>query len=678
MTVSGGRGIFGLFLFFATILNVTAQGVYKPLAYPGKIPSNYLFNPARSVDDLNASIRNSQLSTDEFDRFSEMIIDYKKETFSTGEIYFNWEKAETYLNSILQRLLPDSLKNKSNIHVYIRRDTDCNVGTLDDGTILFNVGELAEATSEAVLAAILGHEFTHYLHRDGYRSCARRVCASRRWDYEINSEEIDLSDANYSREMEHDADSLGLEIALSAGYNVSELNSYFYDYLIGQEIYEKNHRQKHVMNVGSKRDSIRIKREKDRIDLLSDHPETASRIDFIKHFGQNNERNKTTQKFLVNENLFWSVRQQARYERLSTAMQNLEFYDCILFAFEYHLYDPKDVTYLYYLLDGIRKLVYTENHIAEEGFLNRHLRNSLKPGQGILHRPDLLFTDSSKMRNVMNPELLDTRHIAFENYSQAFDYFFKKAIEMEYTEAYLIAAQWNIQNKDLRKTYCMKYLENPTAQYRDYATSLLKGGLESDLKENKKEFFLTTSFGVYEKYNDGLYPRMFKSQTKSPVFLSAFDTYLKRKYPGKEIILLDSLKEKNLQDYMLYMKVFENSLALYENLKAAKTKKKEIYFEDTPEPEKKEGYLPDVFVLDQDTWYFFKENKLSTLEYLSTATFEFKTKIHRMLARRYTKTNYLKYNMKSPVFLTGSEQNFRFAKKPRKYARSVMDQIQNN
>ena len=110
---------------------------------------------------------------------------------------------------------------------------------------------------------------------------------------------------------------------------------------------------------------------------------------------------------------------------------------------------------------------------------------------------------------------------------------------------------------------------------------------------------------------------------------------MKKKYPDKQFLILDSLKEKALDKYNKMAVLIELSFMLNGKIDKSKEKKNEVYFDGESSAEQKTN-KPGLFTLDLDLWYFFKEHKIVSLEYVSTTTYENKRK-----KAAYPKDNYL-------------------------------------
>lgn len=83
----------------------------------------------------------------------------------SGQIYFNWQPVDSYLNDLLHKLTPDSLKNKIESVVFVKKDITNNAISMPNGHIYINVGLLANLKNEGALAFIIAHELAHYLKK---------------------------------------------------------------------------------------------------------------------------------------------------------------------------------------------------------------------------------------------------------------------------------------------------------------------------------------------------------------------------------------------------------------------------------------------------------------------------------------------------------------------------------
>lgn len=140
-----------------------------------------------------------------------------------------------YLTGVMRRLLPDQADK---IRVFAMWSADFNASMFPNGLMIVNSGFLARARNEAQLAAVLGHESGHYLRRHSLQGWRNRRNTSAVMAFvavagavhgvtngvwydvanAINSGLL-LSVFRYSRELEGEADTYGLQLMANAGYS---------------------------------------------------------------------------------------------------------------------------------------------------------------------------------------------------------------------------------------------------------------------------------------------------------------------------------------------------------------------------------------------------------------------------------------------------------------------------
>ena len=147
---------------------------------------------------------------------------------------------EAYLDGIAARLLgSDRERLPSKPRVRVLQSADRNAFALSDGSVYLSAGLVTTFTSEDQLAAVLGHELTHFTHRHALRGqrgetndrraigTASLVVAALLRSPEIAGDLRDFSMvaavAGYSRDFEREADDVGFARAVRAGYAPAEL-----------------------------------------------------------------------------------------------------------------------------------------------------------------------------------------------------------------------------------------------------------------------------------------------------------------------------------------------------------------------------------------------------------------------------------------------------------------------
>lgn len=209
-----------MFLALLTIQSLLAQ---VPVAYPGfeaegEIPEEFL----RSVEQAyQYSLANQTDFSREQADFHLQNAYQVQQLLSSGKVLFN-DDATTYLNMLAGQILRNRPELQENLRFFAVKSPEINAFATNDGLVLVNIGLLAHVEKEAQLAFILCHEISHYLYQhplDIYlngREQANSSAAS-----SLPGESGANPSTRYTREKELEADRLGWELFLEAGYDPS-------------------------------------------------------------------------------------------------------------------------------------------------------------------------------------------------------------------------------------------------------------------------------------------------------------------------------------------------------------------------------------------------------------------------------------------------------------------------
>jgi predicted Zn-dependent protease len=166
----------------------------------------------------------------------------------SGLVYQD-EKLEAYLNHIVAKLQPQSAPVDLTIRVKVIKNAYLNAFAYPNGMIYIHTGLLARMDNETQLAAVLAHEITHCARRHALR--AFRYCKNRRsflphiqralmankglqkLAANIGSTGSLAAFNGYARELEAEADRVGAELMIRAGYNPKDALSLF-DHMISE------------------------------------------------------------------------------------------------------------------------------------------------------------------------------------------------------------------------------------------------------------------------------------------------------------------------------------------------------------------------------------------------------------------------------------------------------------
>jgi Zn-dependent protease with chaperone function len=79
------------------------------------------------------------------------------------------DSLDRYVQAVAERLLAVDQTDPANVHVHVIKAAEANAFALSNGSIYLTTTLLATLDDEAQLAAVLGHELTHYINSDGLR-----------------------------------------------------------------------------------------------------------------------------------------------------------------------------------------------------------------------------------------------------------------------------------------------------------------------------------------------------------------------------------------------------------------------------------------------------------------------------------------------------------------------------
>jgi hypothetical protein len=606
------QGIY-IALFFCCSLAVRAQ-VYQLMPFPEKIDKKYIVNPLTDEAKYRKKV-SKKIPKKHVKPYTYSVAFGKSELFKTGKIYLSWPALETYVNQMLDSILPDNLKSKK-IKAYIARNSEINAYCLYDGTMIINAGLIGEVKNEAALAAVMGHELGHYIKNHILNEYAKSVKEKK----SKKDDELDLAikRKGYAQQLELEADETGYGIVQSANYDVSQANSNFELFIREKEYNRKRNKSELVSE-----DSVEVKTKSASYTantlekLLNTHPDEKERKNKLAtYLKSNTARKKMITK--IDEDLFAYLQKQARLESIGLIFSTHNYEECLERAFRFHLFDPTEQTYVYYIAESIRRLCLLDFTLRKKGFLAENLANNgFKEGQGILHDLKYLVPNEEEYKKIKNPDLTNPSKIPFETYKQAFYYFNDKLIKANYAEAHLMAALFE-NNKELRKMNLDKYLAHPKALRKDYARHYGDNTLASSVTGNPGEIVVVPQIDFYShtrytKY--GSFGRLRYNYGKSEIaggdLATDISKAMNNHLPNTKSISLPQASIENFNTKEKYQEIIISTfLAQREENEGYEVKH---YYKELED----EDYIGkvDIFRLNPEVWDFFDKNKINTITY---------------------------------------------------------------
>ena len=145
---------------------------------------------------------------------------------------------EAYLNGVARKLQPPDVLEKLPFQILVLKDPQLNAFAFPNGVIYVHTGIIARMENEAQLATLLAHEMTHCTHRHALKAFrmlkdfqpanASEACTqdapgrSANLQTLLGSTGAMAAITGYTRELETEADTVGFQLVVRAGYDLEE------------------------------------------------------------------------------------------------------------------------------------------------------------------------------------------------------------------------------------------------------------------------------------------------------------------------------------------------------------------------------------------------------------------------------------------------------------------------
>lgn len=163
--------------------------------------------------------------------------DEQKVLTQSGLIYID-DQLDDYLNQVARKLQPPEILEHIPFRIMVIKSPYLNAFAFPNGVIYIHTGILARMDNEAQLAALLGHEMTHCTHRHALKTLRHFKSKS---DFlagvqgsliqfsgignvvnQLGSLGSKAAVSGYRRDLETEADLVGLQLMAKAGYDPNE------------------------------------------------------------------------------------------------------------------------------------------------------------------------------------------------------------------------------------------------------------------------------------------------------------------------------------------------------------------------------------------------------------------------------------------------------------------------
>jgi beta-barrel assembly-enhancing protease len=165
-------------------------------------------------------------------------VEKEQEVLDASGLLYRDPALENYLNRIAKRLQVHSIAPDFRFQIKVLKDPNLNAFAFPNGVIYLHTGILARMDNEAQLAALLSHEMTHCTHRHSLRvirsvsdrpayiaaieQTLARISMVQQVARVLGVTGSMAAVTGYTRELETEADLIGLDLMAKANYDARE------------------------------------------------------------------------------------------------------------------------------------------------------------------------------------------------------------------------------------------------------------------------------------------------------------------------------------------------------------------------------------------------------------------------------------------------------------------------
>jgi Zn-dependent protease with chaperone function len=566
---------FVLVFFISQIL--FAQNNITGRVYSDSMPARYILNPDSIREHIYSGIP-APIKNGEYPRralnFAHQQSTYITQSIADGTVYSDWKELEDYLNAILQKVMPPELRKDSMIHVYLVKDGSFNAYMTASGHAFVHIGLLAEVPDEATIAGILLHELGHYYKRHSLYTFMEAEAGT----FDSGLFGFNRSRNRFSVKNEIQADSIAAEWMKNSGYSLEGLVQGFRTmYRIERNLLKQMEQDWELKEVT--------------------HPQSIKRLEKLVEYSNKN-KGSGSKNFIISEALFNKFKEEVKPEILKTHMANFEYKACLQKAFRFHLFDPDNTTYIYYILESIRRSAYLNTDIWKELFITNMYYDSINVND---HRHKQKMTTNLFQKFELDIIPIDPRDGVkikakfywkdtpkFTTYEEAYNFFYFVGNSLGCKECILSNALSFTSDTASRNKFLLKYLSQGDVLHREYATNLYNETIFKNLSNSQRIIaFNEPEVSIGQGYESIPIP------DKNNAFKSITDSIMKYQ-PSKIAFYFPEFKRTHLNDYLKLIALQNFSM----ELTISKGEKTELH------------------ILDPDYWEMFHKYNVNEIDFV--------------------------------------------------------------
>jgi len=452
---------------------------------------------------------------------------------TSGQVYSDWEELEHYVNKILQKVLPNELKKDTLVHAYIIKRGTHNAFMTPSGMMFLNIGLFDGIESEAALASIIAHEVAHHFLKHSLHTYVKE----KKGEFKSGLFLINKNGhSHHSVQVELEADSLSMLWLRNAGYNLEGV--------------------KQSLKILERIEANLLLRSK-RIWELKEttHPKSEKRIKLIQSFIEKSQQDEST-FYLVSEEKFKRFKKESKVEILKHLIYNFEYAKCLETAFKYHVLEPLNGTYIYYLMESIRRNAYLNSDIWSDNFLTYRYFKVIETKydrskeamntHAFAEIPKEILSLNDQEVKICKKSFYWNGEPKFKTNEEAYLFFYKLGLKLKQSECLFSNALSLHKDTILRNKLLNLYLKQEDIQHREFAENLLYGKIHSSLPNKTLSIFSD----FYVTIREGKDEVFIRSQNGEENLKDILKESIKS-FDNRKFLYLSDLKNTQLNDYVL-------------------------------------------------------------------------------------------------------------------------------
>lgn len=208
------------------LLRAQFEKNYTPLTAKGSLPQDFVTLSSEKYEAEKAQLSKSEkgYSRKTKEKFLLQTNFGLDAMLLSGKVLYN-DEASSYVNKVADKALESEPQLRSQLRFYVLKSTAVNAFATNQGVILVTMGLLAQIENEAQLAFVICHEAVHFKEKHAIEKFLESDKATRgEGAYkQMTFDEKALYKCAFSKEIEKEADSKGIQIFLQSQYSTANV-----------------------------------------------------------------------------------------------------------------------------------------------------------------------------------------------------------------------------------------------------------------------------------------------------------------------------------------------------------------------------------------------------------------------------------------------------------------------